>query len=121
MKCSREKPLHLSSQKSVQAVFASTLFQNYCECHFIKSDAIYFFKICFRPARIFGCVDGTHVKIVAHKTELQHLYYDRKGFFSINALVVCDHTIKIQFINGKNSGATHGSMIFKMPSLKIYL
>ncbi|XP_036328564.1 putative nuclease HARBI1 [Rhagoletis pomonella] len=70
---------------------------------------------------IIGCVDGTHIKIVAPKKEFQHLYYNRKGFFSINAMVVCDHTMKIRYINAKNPGATHDSMVFHMSSLKAHL
>ncbi|XP_049307745.1 putative nuclease HARBI1 [Bactrocera dorsalis] len=53
---------------------------------------------------VIGCVDGTHIKIVAPKKELQHLYYNRKGFFSINAMIVCDHTMNIRYINAKNPG-----------------
>ncbi|XP_039968061.1 putative nuclease HARBI1 [Bactrocera tryoni] len=70
---------------------------------------------------VIGCVDGTHIKIVAPKKELQHLYYNRKGFFSINAMIVCDHTMNIRYINAKNPGATHDSMIFNMSALKAYL
>nr|XP_036213841.1 uncharacterized protein LOC118680020 [Bactrocera oleae] len=38
--------------------------------------------------RIIGCVDGTHIKIIAPHKELQHLYYNRKGLFSINAMIL---------------------------------
>ncbi|XP_036339753.1 uncharacterized protein LOC118749080 isoform X1 [Rhagoletis pomonella] len=34
---------------------------------------------------------------------------------------VCDHTMKIRYINAKNPGATHDSMVFNMSSLKIHL
>ena len=37
---------------------------------------------------VIGCVDGTHIKILAPKKEEQHLYFNRKGFFSINAMIV---------------------------------
>ncbi|XP_054727491.1 putative nuclease HARBI1 [Anastrepha obliqua] len=70
---------------------------------------------------IIGCVDGTHVKIVAPRKEVQHLYYNRKGFYSINAMIVCDHTMKITYINAKNPGATYDSMAFNMSPLKAYL
>lgn len=33
------------------------------------------------------CVDGTHIKIIKPSKE-DFLYYNRKGFFSINAMVV---------------------------------
>lgn len=37
---------------------------------------------------IIGCVDGTHFKMVGPNKSSQHLYYNRKGFFSINAMIV---------------------------------
>ncbi|XP_053948747.1 putative nuclease HARBI1 isoform X2 [Anastrepha ludens] len=75
----------------------------------------------YRIPGIIGCVDGTHVKIVAPRKEVQHLYYNRKGFYSINAMIVCDHTMKITYINAKNPGATHDSMAFNMSPLKAHL
>lgn len=37
---------------------------------------------------IVGCVDGTHIRIKAPGTEDKYLYYNRKGFYSLNAMVV---------------------------------
>lgn len=37
---------------------------------------------------VIGCVDGTHIKILAPSKQDQHLYYNRKGFFSLNAMIV---------------------------------
>lgn len=37
---------------------------------------------------VIGCVDGTHIKILAPNKQDQHLYYNRKGYFSLNAMVV---------------------------------
>ncbi|XP_054741540.1 putative nuclease HARBI1 [Anastrepha obliqua] len=39
---------------------------------------------------VVGCVDGTHVKIIA-PSENSHLYYNRKGYYSLNVMLVCDH------------------------------
>ena len=36
---------------------------------------------------IIGCVDGTHIKMIGPCKSSQHLYYNRKGFFSINAMI----------------------------------
>lgn len=36
---------------------------------------------------VVGCIDGTHVKIIAPPTN-KHLYYNRKGYFSLNVLLV---------------------------------
>lgn len=37
---------------------------------------------------VIGCVDGTHIKIIAPKKEERHLYYNRKGYYSLNAMIV---------------------------------
>ncbi|XP_036341558.1 putative nuclease HARBI1, partial [Rhagoletis pomonella] len=56
---------------------------------------------------VLGCVDGTHVHILAPEKELQHLYINRKGFFSINALMVCDFNMNITYVDARYPGATH--------------
>ena len=43
---------------------------------------------------VIGCVDGTHVKIIPPSKEQQHLYYNRKGFHSLNVMVVSTHKQK---------------------------
>lgn len=37
---------------------------------------------------VIGCVDGTHISIIAPEKAVQHLYKNRKGFYSINAMIV---------------------------------
>lgn len=48
---------------------------------------LHFFEKTGFPG-VIGCVDGTHIKILAPSKEEQNLYYNRKGFFSLNAMVV---------------------------------
>lgn len=43
---------------------------------------------------VLGCVDGTHISIVA-PTQSEHLFYNRKGFHSLNAMIVS------RYLNGK--------------------
>lgn len=38
---------------------------------------------------VIGCVDGSHVKIIKPSIDVQHLYYNRKGYHSLNVMVVC--------------------------------
>ncbi|XP_067634768.1 putative nuclease HARBI1 [Eurosta solidaginis] len=78
---------------------------NYDEAE-LQQAKLYFFNISRIPG-IIGCVDGAHIKIVAPKKELQHLYNNRKGFYSINAMIVCDHSMTIRYINAKCPGARH--------------
>lgn len=37
---------------------------------------------------VIGCVDGTHVRIFKPVSDIQHLYYNRKGFHSLNVMLV---------------------------------
>lgn len=37
---------------------------------------------------VIGCVDGTHVKIMAPSEDVRHLYYNRKGYYSLNVMLV---------------------------------
>uniref|UniRef100_A0A673IH05 DDE Tnp4 domain-containing protein n=1 Tax=Sinocyclocheilus rhinocerous TaxID=307959 RepID=A0A673IH05_9TELE len=43
---------------------------------------------------IFGCIDGTHVRIQA-PSKNEYLFVNRKGFHSINVQVVCDANMKL--------------------------
>nr|XP_029707902.1 putative nuclease HARBI1 [Aedes albopictus] len=36
---------------------------------------------------VIGCVDGTHVRIFKPVSDIQHLYYNRKGFHSLNVML----------------------------------
>lgn len=53
-----------------------------------KARAKRFFYEKSRIPGIIGAVDGTHIKIRAPAKRLQHLYFNRKGFFSLNAMIV---------------------------------
>ena len=48
---------------------------------------MYFYRKSSIPG-IIGCVDGTHIKIIAPKND-KDLHYNRKGFYSLNVLMVC--------------------------------
>lgn len=46
-----------------------------------------FFNMCGFPG-VMGCVDGTHIRIKSPGDDVKRLYYNRKGYYSINAMVV---------------------------------
>lgn len=37
---------------------------------------------------VVGCVDGTHVKIMSPPQNEKHHYYNRKGYYSLNVMIV---------------------------------
>ncbi|XP_036343884.1 putative nuclease HARBI1 [Rhagoletis pomonella] len=61
---------------------------------------------------VIGCVDGTHIGL-QKPTADEHMYFNRKGYHSINAMIICDHTCKILAINCQYGGAAHDSFIWK--------
>ncbi|XP_061395895.1 putative nuclease HARBI1 [Musca vetustissima] len=74
-----------------------------------KNEAkLYFFEKTDFPG-VIGCVDGTHIKIQAPSKEDQHLYFNRKGYFSLN---VCDHKMRIRFLDARYAGSAHDSLIW---------
>ncbi|XP_040172485.1 putative nuclease HARBI1 [Anopheles arabiensis] len=56
-------------------------------------------------------VDGTHIRMIA-PTEDSVIYFNRKGFYSLNALLICDHKHIIRYVNAKYSGSNHDAFIF---------
>lgn len=52
-----------------------------------KKEIIQKFYEKFQIPGVVGCIDGTHVKIIPPTN--RHLYYNRKGNYSLNVLLVC--------------------------------
>ena len=70
-----------------------------------------FFNIRGFPG-VIGCVDGTHIWIIGpHENEKD--YVNRKGYYSINVQVICDHRGRIINIVAKWPGSTHDSRILR--------
>ncbi|XP_036342226.1 putative nuclease HARBI1 [Rhagoletis pomonella] len=70
---------------------------------------------------IIGCVDGTHIKIIGPCKSSQHLYYNRKGFFSINAMIICDHKMRIRYVDARHPGSGHDSLIWNTSRVRRFL
>ncbi|XP_055544846.1 putative nuclease HARBI1 [Wyeomyia smithii] len=79
----------------------------------------YFFEKSRIPG-IIMCVDGTHIKIIPPKVD-RNLYYNRKGFYSLNAMIMCDHTQRIRFIDSSYQGSNHDSHVWGLSSARAHL
>lgn len=96
--------------------------------HFIRwpvsSDARTTIKTGFysqaRFPNVIGCIDGTHVRILA-PSEDENAYVNRKGFHSINVQAICDHDGRFTNINASWPGSVHDAHIFRTSQIRTYM
>ncbi|XP_026745433.1 putative nuclease HARBI1 [Trichoplusia ni] len=69
---------------------------------------------------VIGCIDCTHIAIV-RPAEDEHLFYNRKGFHSLNVQMICDYDLKITNVNTKFGGAAHDSHIWSASHVGTYM
>ncbi|XP_026743368.1 putative nuclease HARBI1 [Trichoplusia ni] len=69
---------------------------------------------------VIGCIDCTHIAIV-RPAEEEHLFYNRKGFHSLNVQMICDYDLKITNVNTKFGGAAHDSHIWSASHVGSYM
>lgn len=65
---------------------------------------------------VIACVDGTHIPIKKPKENAAD-FWNRKGYFSLNTQLLCDHKLRITGVVCKWGGATHDSRIFENSKL----
>lgn len=70
-----------------------------------------FYSISRFP-KCIGAVDCTHIRIQSPGGNNAEIFRNRKGFFSFNVQVICDHNLNIQDIVCRWPGSTHDSTIF---------
>ncbi|XP_045506495.1 putative nuclease HARBI1 [Colias croceus] len=78
------------------------------------------FQRRFRLLGIVGCIDCTHVAIVKPSDD-EHLFFNRKGYHSLNVQMVCDSNLKITNVNPKFGGATHDSFIWASSRMETFM
>ena len=61
---------------------------------------------------VYGCVDGTHLKIDKPAVENYKKYYNRKDFYSIQFQIVCNHKNEIIDFFGGYPGSSHDAWVY---------
>ncbi|CAG9135385.1 unnamed protein product [Plutella xylostella] len=70
---------------------------------------------------VIGCVDGSHFHIFQPKKAVEHLFFCRKNFHSLNVQVVCDSDCRIININPKYGGATHDCFVWNNSQVSTFM
>ncbi|CAG4972049.1 unnamed protein product [Colias eurytheme] len=70
---------------------------------------------------VIGCIDGSHFHIFTPKRDMEHLFYCRKHFYSLNVQMICDSECRILNINAKYGGATHDAFIWENSQANRYI
>ncbi|XP_053667844.1 putative nuclease HARBI1 [Anopheles marshallii] len=82
-----------------------------------KRDAKRFFREKCGIEDILMCVDGTHVKI-KKPTHRPMRFLNRKKYYSLNVMIVCDHNYRIRAVDARYPGANHDAHVWRMSSVK---
>jgi hypothetical protein len=72
---------------------------------------------------VHGLIDCTHIEILkpVNRIPPAEKFYNRKGYYSLNCLMVCDHLKRIRHFTSRHVGSTHDSRIFNESHLRVKL
>ncbi|KAI4454229.1 hypothetical protein MML48_10g00014645 [Holotrichia oblita] len=68
--------------------------------------------------RVIGCVDCTHIRIQSPGGDQAEVFRNRKGYFSLNTQVVCDHNLRAIDVVARWPGSSHDATIFNNSAFK---
>lgn len=68
------------------------------------------FNAKYKLPRVIAAVDGTHCPIL-HPTQHEGAYINRKGWPSINVMLICDIDFVIRYVDASWPGSTHDARI----------
>ncbi|XP_041773187.1 putative nuclease HARBI1 [Anopheles merus] len=75
----------------------------------IEAKQYFFQKTGIRD--VVMCVDGTHIRIMKPRFRPMP-YLNRKKYYSINAMIVCDHKCRIRAVDPRFCGSSHDSYVW---------
>jgi hypothetical protein len=90
------------------------------ECKHIANEI---FQLTGFPGAI-GIIDGTHiglVKPVSSGEVMPERFCNRKHFYSLNCVVICDHLGRVRFFTNRHAGSAHDSRIWEESAMKATL
>ncbi|XP_067620089.1 putative nuclease HARBI1 [Eurosta solidaginis] len=76
----------------------------------------YFYRQ-FNFSGVIGCADGTHVKTIKPAVD-ESLFFNRKGYFSVNVMIVCNYNVEIIAVDASLPGSCHDSFIWNQSDVR---
>ncbi|XP_048483147.1 putative nuclease HARBI1 isoform X2 [Plutella xylostella] len=70
-----------------------------------------FYEI-FKIPGVLGCIDGTHIAIL-RPIEHEERYFNRKGYHSLNVMIICDSELNILCVDASTPGSAHDSNVWQ--------
>ena len=72
---------------------------------------------------VIGLIDGTHIELTkpVNQNTPTERFVNRKGYFSLNCMAVCDHQLRFRHFTSRHCGSCHDARIFKESFLYAHL
>ncbi|KAI5636949.1 DDE superfamily endonuclease domain-containing protein [Phthorimaea operculella] len=74
----------------------------------------------FKIPGVVGAIDGTHIAILRPEHN-EERYINRKGYHSLNVLLICDADLNILCVDASSPGSSHDSSVWQSHPLSHHL